>query len=134
MRKMIFCLQISMKVCYKLIIWLWWRWWSIPEVPKKASLQCLYNISKNKLEMMLIFCMQINTKVSYKLISKFIWGIEVSHKTWYYHYSCMHMIKHSQSNKFAISLQYLKEVRNGVHFLHTEKHQNSTSWHYHFRI
>ena len=36
------------------------------------------------------------------------------------------MIKHSQStqsNKFAISLQYLKkEVRNGVYFLHVDKH------------
>ena len=35
------------------------------------------------------------------------------------------MIKHSQStqsNKFAISLQYLKkEVRKGVHFLHTDE-------------
>ena len=40
----------------------------------------------------------------------------------------MDMIQHSQStqsNKFAISLQYLKkEVRNGVHFLHADKHQN----------
>ena len=37
----------------------------------------------------------------------------------------MGMIKHSQStqsNKFAISLQYLKkEVRDVVHFLHSEK-------------
>ena len=36
------------------------------------------------------------------------------------------MIKHSQitqSNKFAISLQYLeKEVMKGVHFLHADKH------------
>ena len=24
----------------------WWVWSSIPEVPKKASLQCLYNIPK----------------------------------------------------------------------------------------
>ena len=43
------------------------------------------------------------------------------------------MIKHSQStqsNKSAISLQYLKkEVRDGVHFLHADKHQ---SWHYRF--
>ena len=43
------------------------------------------------------------------------------------------MIKHSQStqsNKSAISLQYLKkEVRDGVHFLHADKHQ---SWHYGF--
>ena len=38
------------------------------------------------------------------------------------------MIKHSkstQSNKFVIPLQYLKkEVRNGVHFLHADKHQS----------
>ena len=40
----------------------------------------------------------------------------------------MDMIYHSQSaqsNKLAISLQYLKkEVRNEVHFLHADKHQN----------
>ena len=40
----------------------------------------------------------------------------------------MGMIQHSQSaqsNNFAISLQYLKkEVRNGVLFLHADKHQN----------
>ena len=38
------------------------------------------------------------------------------------------MIKHSQStqsNKFAISLQYLKkEVRKAVHFLHADEHQS----------
>ena len=38
------------------------------------------------------------------------------------------MIKHSQStqsNNFAISLQYLqKKVRNRVHFLHADKHQS----------
>ena len=37
------------------------------------------------------------------------------------------MIKHSQStqsNKFPISLQYLKKkVRNGVHFLYADEHQ-----------
>ena len=40
----------------------------------------------------------------------------------------MGMIKHSQitqSNKFAISLQYLKkEVRNGGHFWHADKRQS----------
>ena len=39
----------------------------------------------------------------------------------------MGMIKHSQStqsNKFAISLQYLKKkIRDGVHFLHADKYQ-----------
>ena len=43
----------------------------------------------------------------------------------------MGVIKHSQStqsNKFAISLQYLKkEVRNGGHFLHEDKHQVAIS-------
>ena len=38
------------------------------------------------------------------------------------------MIKHSQitqSNKFAISLQYLKkDVRNGGHFWHADKRQS----------
>ena len=40
----------------------------------------------------------------------------------------MGMIKHSQStqsNKFAIYLQYLKkEVRDRAHFLHADKHQS----------
>ena len=32
----------------KLILWFWWRWSSISKVPKIASLQCLYNISKEE--------------------------------------------------------------------------------------
>ena len=40
----------------------------------------------------------------------------------------MGMIKHSQStqsNKFAISLQYLKkQVRDEFHFLHADKHES----------
>ena len=40
----------------------------------------------------------------------------------------MGMTKHSennQSDKFAISLQYLKkEVRDGVYILHADKHQS----------
>ena len=67
-RKLIFCMQIIMKVCYKLILSFWWVWPSILKVPKIGSLQCLYNISKKKFEMKLIFCRQINIKVSFKLI------------------------------------------------------------------
>ena len=48
----------------------------------------------------------------------------------------MDVIKHSQSaqsNKFKISLQYLKkEVRNGVDFLHADKHQNFYKLDYRF--
>ena len=50
-------------------------------------------------------------------------GIKVSYKVMLL--LVIGMIKDSQStqsNKFAISLQYLKkEVRNGVHFLHEDK-------------
>ena len=58
--------------------------------------------------MYLIFCMKINIKVFYKLILSFLVAI-----TWYV-----------QSNKFAISLQYLKKgVKDEVDFLHADKHQ-----------
>ena len=54
----------------------------------------------------------LGIKVSYKVILSLLMG----------------MIKHSQStqsNKFAISLQYLKkEVRDEVHFLHADKQQS----------
>ena len=53
-------------------------------------------------------------------------GINVSYKVTLS--LLMGMIKNSQStqsNMFAIFLQYLKkEVRNGVHFLHKDKHQS----------
>ena len=54
----------------------------------------------------------LGIKISYKVVLSLLMG----------------MIKHSQSTqskKYAIPLQYLKkEVRNGVHFLHAEKHQS----------
>ena len=49
----------------------------------------------------------------------------------------MRMIKCSQStqsNKVAISLQYLREeVRDGGPFLHADNRKISKSWCYHFR-
>ena len=54
----------------------------------------------------------LGIKVSYKVILSLLMG----------------MIKHSQStqsSKFAIYLEYLKkEVRDGVYFLHADKHQS----------
>ena len=54
----------------------------------------------------------LGIKVSYRVIVSLLMGIT----------------KHSQStqsNKFAISLQYLKkEVRDGVHFLHADKDES----------
>ena len=75
--------------------------------------------------MKLIFCMQINIKVSCQLLSillasKFPTRLILS--------ILMDMIKHSQStlsNKFAIFSEYLKkEVTDGVHCLHVNKHQS----------
>ena len=72
----------------------------------------LQYLKKEVKDVKLILSMQINIKVSYKLISTLSYKVILS--------LLMGMIKHSQSiqsNKFAISLQYLKkEVRNGVHF------------------
>ena len=68
-----------------------------------------------------IFGMQINIEVFCKRFLQIDFrtlGIQVSYKLMLS--LTIDMIKHfqsTQSNKFAISLQYLeKEVRNGVHF------------------
>ena len=109
--KLIFCMQVSMKVSYKLILWFLIRMFKHSQSVKIASLQCLYNTLKKKLEMKLIFCMQINSRFP---------------TSWYL--LLMSIIKHSQSsqsNKFTISLQHLKkEVRDGVYFLHADKHES----------
>ena len=71
--------------------------------------------------MKLIFCMQINIKVYYKLIST-LWT-SMFPTRWYYHYlwawsSILKVLK-------VTSLQYLKkEIRDGVQFLHADKHQS----------
>ena len=48
--KLIFCMQISMKACYKLIVWFWWGWPSIPKVPTTASLQYLRKEVKDEVD------------------------------------------------------------------------------------
>ena len=50
----------------------WWVWSSIPKVPKIASLQCLYNISKKKLWME-FFMKFIKIKISTSWIINFWW-------------------------------------------------------------
>ena len=81
--KLIFCLQISVKTCYKLMQWLWWGLSSILKVVEIASLQCLYNMKK-MLKIKLTFCIQINIKVSCKFIST-LWVSKFSTR-WHYHY------------------------------------------------
>ena len=46
MIKLIFCMQIGMNACYKLILWYSLDGQAVPQFSKIASLQCLYNISK----------------------------------------------------------------------------------------
>ena len=72
--------------------------------------------------MKLIFCIQININVNFNTLD-----IKVSYKVILL--LLMGMIMHSQntqSNKFAISLQYFKKkkVKNGVNFLQADKHQS----------
>ena len=100
---------------------IWWGWLNILKVLKMSSLQCLYNISKNNLKMEAVFLHAVNIKISYNTL-----GAKVSYKLILS--LLMGMIKHPQStqiNKFAISLQFLKEqVREGVFFLYLDKHQS----------
>ena len=87
---------------------------------------------KKKLEIKSIICMQINIKLSQKLIST-VWA------SWFSQgilLLLMGTFKHSQrtqSNKFAISLQYLKkEVRNRFIFYMQINIKVSASWGYCF--
>ena len=102
----------------------WWRWSNIPNVPKIATLQCLYNISKKKLEIKLIFCMLINIKNSnnldIKVSYKVIWPLS------------MGMIKHSQSTKrfiqaILMSSRWHKKLNLLIEF------SNSTFKKFHFK-
>ena len=75
--KMIFCMQINIKVSYKSVStllvskfptrWYYHNWCARPsilKVLKVKRLQYLYSISKKKLGMEFIHCMQINIEVS----------------------------------------------------------------------
>ena len=105
-----------------------WGWSSIPRVPK-MSLQYLKKEVRDEVDFL-----DADKHQSFLQVDINTWGIKVSYK--FILSLLMGMIKHSQctqSNKFAISLQYLKkEVRNGVHLLHADKHQNFYKLDYHF--
>ena len=97
-----------------------WRCSRIPNVPKIASLQCLYSISKNNLKLKLFFCMQSFQKVYFNTLS-----IKVAYKVDIVIVNGHDQVFSNYSNKFAISLQYLKkEIRNGDHFWHADKRQS----------
>ena len=57
-----FYMQIIMKTWYKFMLWFWWEWPSITKVPKIASLQCFYNISKKSLKWNWFFVCRYTSK------------------------------------------------------------------------
>ena len=123
MTKLIFCMQVSMKACYILIVC---RWSRIPKVPKIAFLQCLYSISKKNLKLKLIFSMQSFQKVYFNTLS-----IKIAYKVDIIIINGHDQVFSNYSNKFAISLQYLKkEIRNGDHFGMQINVKVSRSWYY----
>ena len=106
-----------MEACYKLIVC---RCSRIPKVCKIASLQCLYSISKKNLKLKLIFCMQSFQKAYFNTLR-----IKVAYKADIIIVNGHDQVFSNYSNKFAISLQYLKkEIRNGDHFWHADKSQS----------
>ena len=123
--KLIFCLQISIKVSHKLMpsFWIGMVKHSQSSQNSKFAMSSHYlneevrdevdflHVDKYQSSLHVDFN-NLGIKVSYKVILSLV----------------MDMIKHSQStqcNKFAISLRYLKkEVSDGVHFLHADRHQS----------
>ena len=76
--KLIFSMQVGMKACYKLIVWGWSR---IPKVPKVASWQCLYSISKKGVKSEVDF---LHAEFPKSLFQHF--KHQSFLQVWYYHY------------------------------------------------
>ena len=84
----------------------------MPKLPKTTTLLSLCSILRKNLVMNL---MHADKHPSFLEVDFNTLGIKVSYKLML---SSIVMIKHSQSNKFAISLQkQKKEIRDGVRFL-----------------
>ena len=110
--KLFFCMQINIKVSYKLIsiLWaskfparwyyhVWWAWSSILKVLKVTSLQYLYNISKKKLGME--FLHADKHQRFYKLALPFLMELAIH-------------VQSTQNKKWAIFLQYLQKEMSQV--------------------
>ena len=136
--KLIFCMQISMKVFYKLILdnnklhvkrssfymqILLWKWLLASEsriysfMTKSSYLPSTLSWHKHVDASGYTCCYQVSSFMPESIyLNKLI--------PWF----LMAMVKHSQSfqnSKFAISLQYLKkEVRDEDDFLHSDKHRS----------
>ena len=82
---LIFCMHISMKVSYRLILWFLIGMVKYSQSSENSKFAMFLNISKKKLEMKLIFRMQINIKISCKLIST-LWASSFPTRWCYYYW------------------------------------------------
>ena len=116
--KLIFCLQINIKVFYKMIVSP-----CMPKAPKTTGLQYVKENEKDEVDFL------------------------PDNKRWTFAIILIKMVKYSQSSEnsmFAMSLLYLKkEVRDKVYLLHADKFSYklistlwaskfSTRWYYHY--
>ena len=107
--KFIFGMEIAIKVFYKLILSCWVCITRHAQSTQISLYIC--NVSRKIWGMKLIFCLQIKSKVFYRLIVS-LWLCAVRH------------VQSIQNNKFAISLQYLKEnAKDEVDFFPADKRQ-----------
>ena len=88
-KEFVFCMEINIKVLYKLILTFWvCATRHAQSTQNKFAYLC--NISSEAWGMKLIFCLQINTKIFYKLILS-LWPCVARH------------VQSTQNNKFTIS-------------------------------
>ena len=129
--QLIFCMQISMKACFKLILWFWWRWSSIPKVPKIVSFGMPLQYLKEK----------VRDEVDFFHADKHQSFLQVDFNSldikdfWYYHYwwawsSTLKVLK-------VTSLQCIYNIwekKLGIEsiFCMQMNIKISTSWHCHF--
>ena len=133
MTKLTFCMQVSIKSYYKLILSFWWKWSGISKVPKIASLQCLYSISKKKLE---------RDEVGFLHADKCQSGRQTDFNTLGTKVGCkgilwllISMVKHSQitqSNIFANPCNISKKLGMEFIFYMQINTKVSKNWHYRF--
>ena len=119
MMKCVFCIQINVKVLYKLIwsFWVYGTWHAQGSQNKKVAYLC--NISSKAWEMKLIFCLQMNAKVFYKLIVS-LWVCLARHA------------QSTQNNKLTISQGKCEGWIWSFAYRLTSK--VSSNCHYHFRL
>ena len=111
--KLIFCMQIDIKVSCKLMLWFY------ENSKHSESFQYFKKYVRGAVDFLLADKHQSSLHVDFNAL-----GITVSHKLILS--LLMGMMKHSQSTqsiRIKVSLQHLKkENRDGVHFMNADKH------------